>query len=318
MKIDSIRPKGIMRLANIAYEEDLSFYLENVDRFTERFCPGCSNATSDVYLRHREFNFSRCQACWTVFMNPGPTQALVGEFYEQSHVYKYWSEHVYPETQESRRDKLAVPRAEVIAQALLGHSGELTVAEIGAGTGDVLFEIKRKYPHAGVIAVEPNPDMWASYLNQNIKLYKSGYEVALQELHDLDLVCAFEVLEHLLEPLEFFQKCSRALKKGGKLVCSTPNAASIELQALMGKSNTVDIEHISILTPAALHRLASETGFSIDFIKTPGEFDLELLSKESAFLKALRALSHLSLLKLQEKISRYGLSSHMKFVMTKI
>jgi hypothetical protein len=105
---------------------------------------------------------------------------------------------------------------------------------------------------------------------------------------------------------------------GGKLVCSTPNAASFEVQSLKGKSNTIDIEHISVLTPAAVHGLARESGYQVDYIITPGEFDIELMSKEFRALKILASVLPAVVKTFQSRISGFGFSSHMKFCLTKI
>jgi 2-polyprenyl-3-methyl-5-hydroxy-6-metoxy-1,4-benzoquinol methylase len=268
MKIDAIRPERIMKDAEAAYTKDLLFYEQNRKRFIERECPGCGIASSESFASHRGFNFNRCSACWSVFMSPGPSEELLSEFYAQSNVYRFWSEKVYPSTISARKEKLAIPRSELIINSISDQEDRLKVVEIGSGTGDVLREIKRKLPKVMTIAVEPNPDMWPSYENSAEELIKGGYEVALDLLREVDVICAFEVLEHLSQPEKFLKMSQISLKKGGKLICSTPNAASLEVQQLRGDSNTLDIEHISVLTPLAVHQLASHNGFKVDFIIT--------------------------------------------------
>lgn len=318
MKIDSIRPSEVMKRAESAYFNDVSFYLQNREQFTARLCPGCDSSFFNTFLHHRDFNFSRCESCWTVFMNPGPNESLLRKFYEQSSVYKYWSEFVYPSSKEGRKAKLAIPRAEILIQALSGNMQFNKIVEIGAGTGDVLQEVKKRFPFAHFTAIEPNPDMWSSYEDGVIELMKAGFDVALPQIKEVDLICAFEVVEHLLSPRDFFNRCHSSLKLGGKLVCSTPNAASFEVQSLKGKSNTIDIEHISVLTPAAVHGLARESGYQVDYIITPGEFDIELMSKEFRALKILASVLPAVVKTFQSRISGFGFSSHMKFCLTKI
>jgi len=46
-----------------------------------------------------------------------------------------------------------------------------------------------------------------------------------------DVVCSFQVLEHVTNPKEFIQGCLDVLKPGGKLVLSTPNYASVVAQS---------------------------------------------------------------------------------------
>jgi len=41
--------------------------------------------------------------------------------------------------------------------------------------------------------------------------------------HFFDVVVSFETIEHLKEPERFLVECARVIKKGGILICSTPN-----------------------------------------------------------------------------------------------
>ena len=38
-----------------------------------------------------------------------------------------------------------------------------------------------------------------------------------------DIIVSFETIEHIIEYKKFLNECSRVLKKGGTIVCSTPN-----------------------------------------------------------------------------------------------
>jgi SAM-dependent methyltransferase len=250
-------------------------------------------------------------------MNPGPSEQVVSDLYRKSRVYKFWSEEVYPSTRLTRESNLVKPRLTLIQKVLEQVSPE-KIVEVGSGTGDLLLAIKSSYPTSTVTGIEPNPDMWKSYSDDRIFLVREGYQQALPRMAELDLVCAFEVLEHLLNPSEFFSQARKCLKTGGKLLCSTPNAASVEIQFTKNESNTVDVEHISLLTPSAVHSLANRYGFAVDFIETPGQFDLELISKIHPLLNfAKRFLPSVSS-RVQAGLSSFGFSSHMKFCLSKL
>ena len=62
---------------------------------------------------------------------------------------------------------------------------------------------------------------------------EKGHEVSDQTIEQLgpsegwfDFVCAFQVLEHLPDPIGFLRAAAGRLRRGGKLILSTPNAAS--------------------------------------------------------------------------------------------
>jgi 2-polyprenyl-3-methyl-5-hydroxy-6-metoxy-1,4-benzoquinol methylase len=320
MKINDIRPRGVMKSARLAYLQDVKLYLDNLDRFYVRNCPGCGNASSNFFCEKDGFAFSRCPSCWTVFMNPGPTQDLVSELYRTSNTYKFWGEYVYPSSAEARFLKLTVPRSEYIISAFDNEKLQgLKFLELGAGTGDVIRHLSMSFSEIEPFALEPNPAMWAYFTENRVKLIKSDLESLDSTGTNFDCVFAFEVLEHLLEPRLLFEKASLLLCKGGKLILSTPNAASLEVNIMRDDSNTLDMEHISLITPAAVHHLAITNGLRVLKIETPGKFDLELMKKKyrRSILKFLfrKRVGHETI---QIAIAQFGLSSHMKVVLEKI
>ena len=88
-----------------------------------------------------------------------------------------------------------------------------------------------------------------------------------------DLVVCIEVLEHLFAPHEAASEIRRVLTPGGRLVCSTPNAAYWRLRANMvfGLWNPTGDElaveqpwrdpHIRFFTKKTLERMLRMTGF---------------------------------------------------------
>ena len=253
-------------------------------------------------------------------MNPGPSNSAVEKLYQTSHNYEYWGREVYPASAESRFTQLTVPRAEYVTNALDNSSAfrEVKLLEIGAGTGDIIKYIKKQNQAFETFAVEPNPSMWKYFADSGVTLLRTPLEHIENLSLDFDAIFAFEVIEHLLEPKRLFEKAFTLLKPGGKLILSTPNAHSLEVLSLREASNTLDIEHISILSPLGIHSLAKDYGFSVSVIETPGRFDLELMnSKYRKNLLRLFLKGNSSEIKVQEFIAKSGLSSHMKLVLEK-
>jgi SAM-dependent methyltransferase len=83
-----------------------------------------------------------------------------------------------------------------------------------------------------------------------------------------DLVVSTEVVEHLYDPRAYARSCFRALKPGGKFICTTPYHGYLKnlLIALSGKWDSHadplwDGGHIKMWSRHTLGRLLSETGF---------------------------------------------------------
>jgi len=320
MKIEDIRPKNEMVDAKNAYDLDAQFYENSYDQFTYRVCPGCESKNHDFFCKQGRFEFSRCMSCWCVFMNPGPSSELISTFYKNSNIYKYWGRYVYPASAQNRFLKLTVPRAEyVLTSSEMKKEFNKKFLEIGSGTGDVIKHLMKMDPKIEGYALEPNPEMWSNYDKSAVNLIKNQIEDVKAEGNKFDVIFAFEVLEHLLEPKLLFSKARDLLLPKGRFIASTPNAASLEVNLMKNQSNTLDIEHISILSPSSIHALASQNNFRVIKIETPGKFDLELMaSKYRKFLLPLLPRSYRSNSKIQDLIAKFGFSSHMKFILEKI
>lgn len=318
MKIDEIRPREHSEQQRRAYLQDVDTYTAIQHLFTARDCPGCLSSNSDFFSKHHSFSFSQCNSCFTIFMNPAPTQDMVDNFYRNSSNYEYWSKEIYPNTRKSRRLTIHRDRADFVLdinQKFRGSTQIRKVLEIGAGTGDSLSVLKQLYfNEIETYAVEPNLSMLES-------LQANGIEV-LSDVSDIkdikfDIILGFEVLEHFLKPDDFFLMCKSILTDEGLIIISTPNAHSFEVQLLRDKSSTLDIEHISVLTPTAMHCLATRHGFKVEQISTPGNFDLELIETGSIQVKIEDGAKVLTREEIQALVSRFGFSSHMKIALSR-
>jgi 2-polyprenyl-3-methyl-5-hydroxy-6-metoxy-1,4-benzoquinol methylase len=319
MKIEDIRPKNQTTSQREAYLRDVDTYREKQEQFISRGCPGCLSSNNNFFAFHLGFTFVKCSSCFSIYMNPGPTNEMVQEFYENSSNYSYWSREIYPKTRESRRATIHRDRAFFVENARERFS-KLNVfqkvLEIGSGTGDTLSVLRETTKDSILTyAVEPNKSMQGALQENKVTVVGS-----LLEINNLtfDVIMAFEVIEHFLSPDDFFDLYCPLLVQDGLIVLSTPNAHSLEVQLLKDKSSTIDIEHISVLTPAAIHSLASRHGLKVEAISTPGEFDLELLNTESIDIKIQDNQQLLDDSQLQGLVSELGFSSHMKVILSKI
>lgn len=83
-----------------------------------------------------------------------------------------------------------------------------------------------------------------------------------------DLIVSTEVVEHLYDPRGYAHSCFRALKPGGKFICTTPYHGYLKnlLIAVAGQWDRHadplwDGGHIKMWSRPTLSRLLSETGF---------------------------------------------------------
>lgn len=98
--------------------------------------------------------------------------------------------------------------------------------EIGCGSGDFLERVRdeKKIPFEGC---EQNPSAVEAARRKGLQVHLECPEnLAQQHPGSYDVVCAFQVLEHVTQPREFLDAATRLLCKGGKLLIGLPNARS--------------------------------------------------------------------------------------------
>jgi len=89
------------------------------------------------------------------------------------------------------------------------------------------------------------------------------------------------------------------------------------VQLLREKSTTIDIEHISVLTPASIQVLAMRNNFKVLEFLTSGSFDLESIKRGGADLNLVQSEKALSATEIQDFIRSSDFSSHLKCILKK-
>ena len=179
-----------------------------------------------------------------------------------------YKEYGFRNAQESHMHSRFMP-------ALLALAGDMSpgmrVLDVGCGNGFTCGEFLRL--HCDVVGV----DLSIEGIEIARKTYPAGRFETLpaddQLLANLgeapfDLVVSTEVVEHLYDPRAYARGCFRALKPGGRFICTTPyhGFAKNLLLALANKwdahANPLwDGGHIKLWSRKTLARLLTETGF---------------------------------------------------------
>jgi 2-polyprenyl-3-methyl-5-hydroxy-6-metoxy-1,4-benzoquinol methylase len=278
---EQIRPQQMMADKQKYVDADREYLLTRKHRWVQVNCPACDANVPFPYGEKQGFTYVRCGECDTVYTNPRPSLELMHEFYAQSQNYAYWNAHIFPATEDMRRERIFRPRAQRLADFCRTYnmSGG-TLLEIGAAFGTFCTAVRDLNLFTRIIALEPTPDLAQTCRERGLETLETFVE-NVQETAFADVICAFEVLEHLFSPYDFVCQCARLLKPTGLLVMSFPNAKGFDTMTLKMRSNTYDHEHVNYLHPQSVPRLLERGGFEVLTIETPGKLDAELVRKHA-------------------------------------
>lgn len=144
------------------------------------------------------------------------------------------------------------------AAALVGATER--VLEIGAGKGVFPTRLTTK----NYLGLE--------FSTQAIAMAKErGIELRQQTIEDharvnagvYDVVCSFQVVEHVSSPRSFLEAATACLKPGGRLMISVP-AEDSYLHSAVNAYMNLPPHHVSRWSDACLERLAPRLGLSLD------------------------------------------------------
>ncbi len=325
---NEIRPQDLMAGLADAVEADRNWLIERQAQFVTVQCPVCSGP-GHYEMTKKEFVYERCDNCRTMFMNPRPSEPILHGFYTQSKTYSYWNEFVFPASENKRRQHIFQPRASRVLEFCDRYQIQTDVLlEIGAGFGTFCEEMRTRDTFKQIIALEMTPNLAETCRSRGLQVIEEPVEKVDLPDQSVNVLAAFETLEHLFSPEAFLKNCHRLLAKNGLLVITCPSCEGFDVVALREVSDTIDHEHLNYLNPTSIAQLATKCGFRVLEVLTPGVLDADIVRNKA--LQGQFSLEHQPWLKqiliekwdtlgerFQSFLSSNQLSTHMWMVATR-
>lgn len=276
MKEEEIRKRDVLnRYLELVQEDSRRLFCDR-SAFIKIDCPSCGNSDPASRFDKMGFSYVQCEQCETLFVSPRPAYHDLMKIYVGSPSTKFWVNDFFLPMAEVRREKIFKQRAQFIAERFPAiRSGKM--ADIGAGFGLFLEELKKLWPESNIVAIEPSVDMAKICRDKKLHVLESTLE-EVGSNERFDLLTAFELFEHLHDPLPFVEKVYNLLSPGGYLFITTLNALGFDIQVLWERAKSVfPPQHLNFFNPHSMAALLVRKGFEIVEIATPGQLDWDII-----------------------------------------
>ncbi len=277
MKIKDLRNPVLIKEHLRLKKQDVKNMLKHKSDFVEVPCPACNSESSHKKFLKEGFRFVECPKCNTLFISPRPNPEQLSAYYRSAKSTKFWADRIFPQSEKYRQDNIFRKRVEITLEFYkkYGSSRNLAV-DVGAGSGIYVELLKRTCFFKRNVAVELSES--SSKICRDKGLETISCPAEEMSLDRIDLLTAFEFIEHLFSPREFLSACRNKISTNALLVMTTPNILGFDLLLLGPLSRNISgPAHLNYFNPGSLQILLSECGFNLLETSTPGKLDAELV-----------------------------------------
>ncbi len=196
---------------------------------------------SSEFKNVQRLQLCHCPSSDLMFFYPSITGSR--EFYQKLHDFPWY----FPET------KFEYDHA---ATWITPHQ---EILDIGCGAAQFV----QKFPETSYTGLDPNYRDEKKNVHTSHQILTETIEKhAMTNPHGYDVVCAFQVLEHVANPREFLTAALTCLRSGGLLILGVPSAESYVTQITNLVLNAPP-HHVTWWTDQSLYSLAKEFQLSV-------------------------------------------------------
>ncbi|MBU4285007.1 methyltransferase domain-containing protein [Patescibacteria group bacterium] len=253
----------------------------------DRPCPLCGSWEREVISSGREHEFKdttqdlffvvKCKNCDLVYLNPRPDKKELDIIYPKN--YCCHNEQ-YSEINTKRNflvrlknylnHCLGFPSRIRQVLKLIPKQSQIKILDVGCGSGgalDVFRESCRGALTTGIDFDERAINITAAKGHSVIKAKIEDVELAKE---NFDIIYSSNVIEHVSDPFQMFQKVAFALKPSGIFFCETPDFDSVDSKLFAKSGHWGGFHfprHWTFFTPKTLEKIADKAGLKLEKIK---------------------------------------------------
>jgi len=236
------------------------------DLLTDRPCPTCGSNDARHELDKDHMRLVRCRRCDLVYVTPTFDEAHYKTVYASAE-YQEIVRDLGIKSHQYRVERFGRERVALMAPHLTTERPRYL--DVGCSTGFVVEAAR----DAGwdAIGIDLNPSAIEFGRTRGLDLRAAALEDAGFANATFDVVSLFDVLEHLLDPVDTLRACTRLLRRGGIVFLYVPNYDSAS-RLLMGRDAHFiwPTHHLNYYTPVTIRDLMAREGLETVYVATEG------------------------------------------------
>jgi len=160
--------------------------------------------------------------------------------------------------------------------------------EIGSGTG--FFLLQAQQDGYDVVGVEPSQEATARAEPAVAgRIVNDVMRAGLFEPDTFDVVCLFQVFDHVSDPKLLLAECQRALRPDGLILALNHDVDALTNRVMRDRSPIVDVEHTYLYSRTTMRAIFERSGF--DVVETGNvwnDYSLNYLARLAPLPKTLK------------------------------
>jgi SAM-dependent methyltransferase len=198
------------------------------------------------------YRMVRCLTCGLIRSDPVADSKSLTELYSQS-TFDY----------DYEVGNIRVTYGHYLARAARFLVQKGALLEIGCGNGFFLEEaLAQGYsPVYGIETSHSAIENAAAHIRPFIICDTMRPGIFLPE--QFEVICMFQVIDHIPDPVALLDECLRLLKPGGMILSLNHNMEALSSRIMKKRSPIIDIEHTFLYSPRTIGRLFNDRGFDI-------------------------------------------------------
>jgi 2-polyprenyl-3-methyl-5-hydroxy-6-metoxy-1,4-benzoquinol methylase len=219
-------------------------------------CPLCADGAAKRLHQEGDYAMVRCLGCGFVYQNPRPSQQELLKAYQT-----YLPEG---EKEIEAWGRMVEPVFKRGADLIERHIPRGRLLDVGTGYGFFLALMRSRGWEVMGLEVSPAGAHYGKK-RWGLSILPQPWEKSSFHEDEFDVVTAFYVVEHLLDPVGFLKEVHRILRPGGMILLRYPHTTPIkDILALMRIKNGLYHlpYHLSDFSHRTIRRALEQTGFT--------------------------------------------------------